>query len=577
MLALCEGRTGLAISGVFGAGKTRSAAALLAGLLVFDPSLQLMVLTKENVAAHAVAEHLVSLKLPDRIQGKMRRLVGYYEQNEKGSYTPLDIPPSNRNQVLRQKSLLIGCGGGFQQECGQHFSPVADWMSSVDLFLEDEGQQYGNMEEAASVARTPATCLEVWSGDAELYERMQASYTAVGRDFNDKEAFIGSEYHKLQRLELVPQRWPLARLSISLQKCVDHLDRVLAGCCWEVHATRADLEESLPSLCQVSKCLTMLLAVYLAKEVAAILREILTHPTKRLYDDNTAHLLCSNYWVQPIYQELLHSSSRYNATRTGEKNRPSNGLARISAHPRPPKKLKPAASGTRFTDWIGGICYADTLQVWFPAHWAPVVLHQLQHKEDEYRTAHPSWMDQEVAPDDIQTQWQEARANRRMQFKVGDYKDSNIRMLTGTLKADWIQLPVERYLAALPTLKQGVITGVFKIKGASPWAITRAEKLQVSVFLPDDLSLDDWYAGVYALPTVWPDVSMMGASNLRRVAGYDFHHIRKKYDVPSMWGNIRPQWRLLQQHLETKGPGWYPLAKEKSGSLPTGLIGLEMI
>ena len=38
-------------------------------------------------------------------------------------------------------------------------------MSSVDLFLEDEGQQYGNMEEAATVARTPATCLEVWSGD----------------------------------------------------------------------------------------------------------------------------------------------------------------------------------------------------------------------------------------------------------------------------------------------------------------------------------------------------------------------------------------------------------------------------
>ena len=51
VLALCEGRTGLAISGVFGAGKTRSAAVLLAGLLVFDPSLKLMVLTKENIAA----------------------------------------------------------------------------------------------------------------------------------------------------------------------------------------------------------------------------------------------------------------------------------------------------------------------------------------------------------------------------------------------------------------------------------------------------------------------------------------------------------------------------------------------
>ena len=26
---------------------------------------------------------------------------------------------------------------------------------------------------------------------------------------------------------------------------------------------------------------------------------------------------------------------------------------------------------------------------------------------------------------------------------------------------------------------------------------------------------------------------------------------------------IHPQWRLLQKHLETKGPGWYPLAERK--------------
>ena len=66
-----------------------------------------------------------------------------------------------------------------------------------------------------------------------------------------------------------------------------------------------------------------------------------------------------------------------------------------------------------------------------------------------------------MAPADIPKQWQEARANRRMQFKVGNYRDgsgeSNIRLLTGTIKADWIHLPVEQYLAALPTLKQGVI------------------------------------------------------------------------------------------------------------------------
>ena len=90
------------------------------------------------------------------------------------------------------------------------------------------------------------------------------------------------------------------------------------------------------------------------------------------------------------------------------------------------------------------------------------------------RTTEKNEMDQAEAPVDIKKQWQEARANRRMQFKVGNYRDgdreSNIRMLTGTIK-DWIQLPVERYLAALPALRQGVIAGVFRNKGAAPWAI----------------------------------------------------------------------------------------------------------
>ena len=60
---------------------------------------------------------------------------------------------------------------------------------------------------------------------------------------------------------------------------------------------------------------------------------------------------------------------------------------------------------------------------------------------------------------------------------------------------------------------------------------------------------------------MWPDVSMLGTSNLRRVAGYDFHHLRKKCDAPGMWGDIHR--RLLQLNLETKGPGWYPLSERE--------------
>ena len=40
---------------------------------------------------------------------------------------------------------------------------------------------------------------------------------------------------------------------------------------------------------------------------------------------------------------------------------------------------------------------------------------------------------------------------------------------------------------------------------------------------------------------------MMGADHLRKVAGYDFHHLRKKYDVKTMWDDLDPQWPALAE------------------------------
>ena len=57
------------------------------------------------------------------------------------------------------------------------------------------------------------------ASDAEQYERMQASYVAVGRDFHDQEDLIGSEYSKLQRLELVPERWPGEAILFLAKMC----------------------------------------------------------------------------------------------------------------------------------------------------------------------------------------------------------------------------------------------------------------------------------------------------------------------------------------------------------------------
>ena len=43
--------------------------------------------------------------------------------------------------------------------------PVASWMKDADVALNDEGQQYGNLDEASAIARAPRKCLVIWCGD----------------------------------------------------------------------------------------------------------------------------------------------------------------------------------------------------------------------------------------------------------------------------------------------------------------------------------------------------------------------------------------------------------------------------
>ena len=124
-----------------------------------------MILTKENVASQAFAEHILGLSLPSWIEAKIGRLVGFMALHDQTTgTTKLEIPSAHRHEVIGSKQVIIGCGGGFRHECASKYSPVAQWMSEVDLTLHDESQQYGNLDETAAIARLPR-CLVMWLGE----------------------------------------------------------------------------------------------------------------------------------------------------------------------------------------------------------------------------------------------------------------------------------------------------------------------------------------------------------------------------------------------------------------------------
>ena len=160
---------------------------------------------------------------------------------------------------------------------------------------------------------------------------------------------------------------------------------------------------------------------------------------------------------------------------------------------------------------------------------------------------------------------------------VGDYKDRNIRVLTGTITADWIQLPVERYLTALPTLKQGVITGCSRSRVSFPGPSIGPRSYSSRCSF---LMTCHWMSGTQeskpcplcgltclcwepAICLEWSAMTFTtcGRSMMSQACGETSAHNGDYYS--SIW--------------KPKGLVGTRSQREKSGSLPTGLIGLEMI
>ena len=61
---------------------------------------------------------------------------------------------------------------------------------------------------------------------------------------------------------------------------------------------------------QTATHLTVILAEYLADTVAWLMRSILDHASKILFDTDTEPLLTPGFWFLPLYMELLNSASR---------------------------------------------------------------------------------------------------------------------------------------------------------------------------------------------------------------------------------------------------------------------------
>jgi len=98
--------------------------------------------------------------------------------------------------------------------------------------------------------------------------------------------------------------------------------------------------------------------------------------------------------------------------------------------------------------------------IWFPAHWAPQVIRELESREQDFRRQFPQWFDEHF-PAKYEKNYRDARDSRTLHFHNRQYLKSSVNLLSASIRVDWFSLPMENFLDRMPLLRQGLVKGVF--------------------------------------------------------------------------------------------------------------------
>ena len=204
--------------------------------------------------------------------------------------------------------------------------------SSSSASDSDDSSEYASSDES-DLDRFEAAYTDFASLSCGL-ENIPSERMAVGVTSDDVPGLpLTGGFDTLQSLTNVPRMWPLARLTIPLTGFSKQLERLLEGYCLELIATNAVPAQHNGAVRQFAKDLVMVLAMHLAQHIASLLRNVMDHPTKVLYDPETELLFFPQFWVLPLYRKLLNTASRCRPSRATELSRAASGLVKFSANP----------------------------------------------------------------------------------------------------------------------------------------------------------------------------------------------------------------------------------------------------
>ena len=339
----------------------------------------------------------------------------------------------------------------------------------------------------------------------------------------------------------LPRTWPLARLTIPLAGLSKQIDRLLEGYCFQILATNRDPETHNGKVIQTATHLTWILAEYLADTIAWLMRSILDHASKILFDNDTQPLLTPSFWILPLYRELLNSARRIRPSAASERARGCTGLVKLICKENKEQRGKRKFhAGTPhpndrggFTQWFGSCSLISTLYVWFPASWVPMVAERLfGWSSHPKRSSYPQRGQPASGPPQTHSgahPWHQhghgaAGSSGAMEdadstevvYKIRQWSlpgAAVVPVLNVSCRVFWFELDDKALLDSYTVLQEGILCDVFSQKCSAAWQGARGERLTVAIMLPGRQDADDWLNFMLSQKNLWPTFNNPGYSH----------------------------------------------------------------
>ena len=185
-----------------------------------------------------------------------------------------------------------------------------------------------------------------------------------------------------------------------------------------------------------------------------------------------------------------------------------------------------------FAQWFGSCSLINTLYVWFPASWAPIVAERLFEKSADAVDHNSNIQHGQPARGPSQNPprghaWHQAAKqfagpsapateaeNNEVMYKIRRWSlpgTAVMLVLNVSSRVTWLELDDKALLDSYDVLQEGILSDVFSQKCSAAWQGAPGQRLTVSIMLPGRQLADEWLDFMLSQRNLWPTFTTKGA------------------------------------------------------------------